>query len=58
MVVDFIVVGDRTDDMCRDVALVVEGFQTAEDAQVLAFFWLWLRGSSVSITIDPLLYFD
>jgi hypothetical protein len=55
VVVDFVEVGDKADQMCWDVALVVEGFETAPDTQVLPFFGLRLGGLRVCVAVDPLL---
>jgi hypothetical protein len=46
------------DHVCRDVALVVEGFEAPEYAQVLPFLGLWFQSRRVRIAVDPLLYFD
>ena len=58
MVVDLVAVCHRTDQVRGDVALAVEGLQTAPDAQVLPFFRLGLCVCLVGICVYPLLYFD
>jgi hypothetical protein len=58
VVINLVVISDRTDDVRRDVTLVVEGLQASEYAQVLAFLGLRLCGRAVRIAVDPLLYFD
>lgn len=55
---DFVKVGNGPQDVHRDVALVVEGLDTAPDAQVSAFFWELLRGVRYGVGVDPLLDFD
>jgi hypothetical protein len=46
------------DHVCRDVALVVEGFEAAEHAQVLSFLGLGLKSRGVCVAVNPLLYFN
>ena len=58
MVVDLVAVCHRTDQVRGDVALAVEGLQTAEDAQVLSFFWLGFCVCLFGVGVYPLLYFD
>ena len=58
MVIDLVEVGDRMDTVCRDVALVVEGFEAAVDAQVCSFLGLRFKGCWVRVAVNPLLYFD
>jgi hypothetical protein len=58
VVINLVVISDRTDDMGRDVTLAVEGLQASKYAQVLAFLGLRLCGRGVRVAVDPLLYFD
>lgn len=54
---DFVVVGDGTQEVGCDVALVVEGFETAPDADVFVFFGEGFCGFGVRVAVDPLFDF-
>jgi hypothetical protein len=58
MVIDLVEVSDGPDVVSCDVALVVEGFEAAPNAQVLSFFRLWLCVGGIRVTVDPLLHVD
>lgn len=44
--------------MCADVSLAIEGFGTAPDADVVAFFGLGFLETVFGFGIDPLFYVD
>jgi hypothetical protein len=58
VVIDFVEVGDGADEVCSDVAFVIEGLDAAKDAQVLSFFWERPYGRWVGVAVEPLLDFD
>ncbi len=66
VILDLVVVGQWTDDVCTDVAFVVEGFQAAPDAGVGVFDESRFGVVGVvgrvhgcdGVGVDPLFYFN
>ena len=55
---DFIEVGDRSDNVASNVALVIKFLEAAPNANVLAFGRKSFRGLGVGVTVYVLLYVD
>jgi len=58
MVVDFVEIGNGTDEVCSDVSLVVECLETTPYAKIFTFFWEGFGGSGVGVAVDELLHVD
>jgi hypothetical protein len=55
---DFVKVGNGTEDVAGNMALVVELFETAPDVDILAFGGKGFLGLGICIAVYPLLYVD